>query len=866
MNKFIATLSVTVLLITGCTNQKTTSSDYLTEAVQLHAVEVFATEPYRASRTREIDIIHTNLDVRFDWKNQYMYGKAIILAKPYFYTTNTMVLDAKGMEIRKVAILEGTLENELAYKYEDDVLTITLDRNYAKSETFKVFIEYVSKPEERETNAGNAVTDDKGLYFINPLGEDPKKPQQIWTQGETEANSVWFPTIDSPNERCTHEISITVEDRFVTLSNGLLSSSEKNDDGTRTDTWVQAKPIAPYLFMMAISEFAVVEDVHNGMKMNYYVDKDYEPYAKEIFKNTGEMISFYSEVLGYDYPWSKYSQVIVHDYVSGAMENVGAVIFGDFVQQTHREMIDGDNEETVAHELFHHWFGDLVTCESWSNLPLNESFATYGEYLWFEHKYGRMRADEHLDYDLQGYLYEVKSSGAEDLIRFQYNKPDDMFDSHSYAKGGRVLHMLRNYVGDDAFFEGLKLYLHDNEYTSVEIHQLRLAFEKVTGEDLNWFFNQWFMGKGHPDLNITYTWDADSAVQYVTVEQLQNVEEYALFKLPVKIDMYVNGAVQSYKVVVDSVKQTFAFKSDSKPDFVNFDADKMLICTKKENHTLNEMAAMYRQAPLYMDKLEAMKFAYTDTTNEKLAKEILLDAMLDEYDGIRREAVSYYDKFDEINDLKLKDVLVSTMKNDPESMVRNEAVIALYDYFAWAEGMTENFIAQIVVDSSYEVIGGLLRGIAISDSTLGLEQAVKFEGSKSKTVLFSVAEIYSVFGTAKNNDFFIQTYPKAEGYYIMSFIDYYKDFLLRIDDLTIQESAVNLFEKEASNPLGWFVRYYAVSALSDLRTVYESREKSATKANEVSKAEGYGRLVKRIDDFLANLRLTEKDGRVFMQR
>jgi aminopeptidase N len=850
-------------LLQACSNYKK-SNDYLEDAVTLNAIEIFSNEPYRASRTREIDIIHTDLKVDFDWDKQYMNGLAVITFSPYFYKINSFVLDAKGQEIKEVVLLNGTEKKELIYTYENDKLNIQLDRYYTRSEKLKVYIDYVAKPEERMTTSGIAVTDDKGLYFIDPLDEINRKPQQIWTQGETVANSVWFPTIDSPNERCTHQISIKVNNKFTTLSNGDLISSEIQEDGSRIDVWVQNKPIAPYLFMMAIGEFATVQDSLNGMKVDYYVDQDYAPFAKEIFKNTPEMITHYSDLLGYPYPWSKYSQVVVHDYVSGAMENVSAVIFGDYVQQTHREMIDGDHEETVAHELFHHWFGDVVTCESWSNLPLNESFATYGEYLWFEYKYGKTKADEHIYYDLESYLEETQNGGVYDLIRFQYRKPDDMFDSHSYAKGGRVLHMLRNYVGDEAFFESLKLYLHDNAYSSVEIHQLRLAFEKVTGEDLNWFFNQWFLAKGHPELEINYSYDSASAVQTVIVEQLQDTYDFLLYQLPVDIDIYSSGSKQTYSVVIDKAKQSFTFNVAMKPDLVNFDSKKILICTKKDNHTLEEMEFMYHQGPLYMDKREAIEFAFKDESNSSMAKKLLLDAMLDDYSGIRELAVSKYAKFDEIEDLQLKDVLISTMQNDDKSSVRVEAVIALYDYFSWSKGMIDVFVDQIEKDSSYMVISELIRGVAISDSTLGISYSDKFKDSESLDVLFSVAEVYSVFGDKDDNAFFKKLYSKVDGYEILTYIDYYKDYLLQIEDVSVQKEALNVFETEARNQLGWFVRYYAIGAITDLRSYYLSISKMHKKKGNEDLYIKYTELVQTVDAMLILLKQSESDGRVFM--
>ena len=352
---------------------------------------------------------------------------------------------------------------------------------------------------------------------------------QVWTQGETEANSCWFPTIDSPNERMTQDIYITVDNKYLTLSNGLLKESINHGDTLRTDHWTHQIPHAPYLVMMAVGEFKVVEDKWRDIAVNYYVEKEHLPYAKSIFGNTPEMLEFYSNKLGVDYAWQKYHQIIVREFVSGAMENTTAVIHGDFFYKTDRELLDDDDEATIAHELFHHWFGDLVTCESWSNLPLNESFANYGEYLWFEYKYGPDKADHHGYSETQGYLRESMEKQV-DMVRFDYNDSEDMFDRHSYNKGGRILHMLRKYMGDDAFFAGLKLYLETNKFKTVEMHQLRLAFEEVTGEDLNWFFNQWIYSSGHPELKIDYSYNADEKLQLITVEQLQDLKTHLFIR------------------------------------------------------------------------------------------------------------------------------------------------------------------------------------------------------------------------------------------------------------------------------------------------------------------------------------------------
>jgi aminopeptidase N len=406
-------------------------------------------------------------------------------------------------------------------------------------------VDYTAKPEELKAEGSEAITDAKGLYFINPKGEEANKPTQIWTQGETEASSAWFPTIDAPNENTTQEIVMTVDKKYVTLSNGLLIDSKDNGNGTRTDTWKQTKPHAPYLAMMAVGDFAVIKDKWKNIAVDYYVEHDYAQYGKAIFGETPAMLEFYSNVLDYQYPWDKYAQIVVRDYVSGAMENTTAVIHGEFLHRTDRELLDGDNERIIAHELFHHWFGDIVTCESWSNLPLNESFATYGEYMWLEHRHGRAAADRHSEEQMGQYFASTKQQGHVDLIRFNYEDKEDMFDAHSYNKGGRVLHMLRKTIGDDAFFKALSVYLKAHQYEAVEIHQLRLAMEKVTGQDLNWFFNQWFLNQGHPDLAVKHVNDAAKGTHSVILTQEHDLKEFPLYRIPLDVDIYSQGVCEA---------------------------------------------------------------------------------------------------------------------------------------------------------------------------------------------------------------------------------------------------------------------------------------------------------------------------------
>ncbi|MEM6379507.1 MAG: M1 family metallopeptidase, partial [Bacteroidota bacterium] len=359
----------------------------------------FRLPTYKPSAKRTNDLLHTKLELSFDWEKEQVIGKASLELKPYFGSVQSLTLDAKQLNMNAIEIPGHTFD----YTYDEEHIQITFEKPIAAKETYTVTIDYTAQPSASGGSA--AITSNQGLFFINPRGEEGDKPQQIWTQGETEWNSRWFPTIDQPNERCTQELFITVDQKFQTLSNGILKELTNNPDGTRTDHWQMDQPHAPYLFMLTVGEFAVVKDQWEDLPLTYYVEPKYENSAKAIFQHTPEMISFFSSKLNFPFPWDKYAQVVVRDYVSGAMENTTASVFGERVQKFERALIDDGNDRIVAHELFHQWFGNLVTCESWANLTMNEGFANYAEYLWFEHKYGADEANYHLLSERSAYFF-----------------------------------------------------------------------------------------------------------------------------------------------------------------------------------------------------------------------------------------------------------------------------------------------------------------------------------------------------------------------------------------------------------------------------------------------------------------------------
>jgi len=817
-----------LFILASCTAQRAGESVYQ-KTISLDTISVSAaySTPYRPAETRAFDLLHTKLDVSFDWNKQRLNGKAELQLKPYFYPVNALILDAKGFDLHVVALQNNSCLTALNYNYDGLEITIELDKKYSRKDTLKIYIEYAAKPNDLIVSGDDAIASGKGLYFIDPLDEDPEKPSQIWTQGETESSSCWFPTIDIPSEKMTQEISITVKEKYLTLSNGELIYQTENGDGTRTDIWAMNKQHAPYLTMIAVGDFSVIEDVwRDSIDVNYYVEKEYAPHAMQIFGKTPEMLECFSSVLGVDYPWVKYHQIVVRDYVSGAMENTSAVIHGGFVQQTAREMIDENNEDIISHELFHHWFGDLVTCESWSNLPLNESFATYGEYIWREHKHGRESADYHLQEMLSDYIYESQSS-QEDMIRYYFDDKEDMFDGHSYSKGGRILHMLRKEVGDLAFYSSLEHYLTKHAYQSVEIHDLRIAFEEITGRDLNWFFNQWFLASGHPNLLIKHEYVDSTKTQSIIVEQKQTRDKTPIYRLPLAVDLYVNGGVQKETILVSERYNSFSFDVSQKPDLVNVDAEKMLLCEKNDKKSTQEWSFQYYNAPLYLDRFEAVVALGKKARKDSLAASVVLSALNDPFWKVRSIAIGNLEAIIGLYETQIKIDLIALASSDVNSTVRAKAIIMLAEEFK-GDDLKALFIKG-TKDSSYLVLEESLTALAAIDKTLGLEYCASFEGEKYDGVIEAICYIYSSYGDDSHNDFFVSSAKRIKGYTRISFINDYEYYLTKNRSLSVVNQGIEVIKEIGINSGNEYVSRFAKQSLENINNEYKGRQHELNK-------------------------------------
>lgn len=629
---------------------------------------------YRAAHTKMTELKHTKLKVNFDYQKEEMNGEEWLSASPYFYPTDSLVLNAKGMLIHEVALDKNGAKTPLKYDYKEDILKINLNKTYNRNEEYTVYIKYTARPNEVKQKGSAAINDAKGLYFINAQGKDPDKPTQIWTQGETESSSAWFPTIDKTNQKTSEEIYMTVPDKYVTLSNGVLKEQKKEGNGMRTDHWVFEKRHSPYLFFMGVGDFAVVKDKWRNIPVDYYVEKEYEPYAKQIFGNTPEMMEFFSKKLNYDYPWEKYAQMVGRDYVSGAMENTTATLHGEGAQQKPGQLIDENVwEDTIAHELFHHWFGDLVTAESWSNLTVNESFANYSEYLWNEYKYGKDQADYHLMKDVGQYLSNP-ADFSKDLVRFDYASREDVFDLVTYQKGGGILHMLRNYLGDEAFFMGLTDYLKTYQYQNAEADQLRLSFEKVSGKDLNWFFNQWYYSNGNPKISYTYTFEPIKKEVNVTINQSQSL----LFQFPLSIDVFVDGKPNRQTVWVDAkTKNSFSFPATKNPDVVNINPDGVLLADITDTKTPQQYFLQYTGTKDFYGRYKAVEAVSSNEQKTDTDIKTLMAALKDPYFRTRQKALNGLD----LNQPVVAKVATTEVEklatNDPKTLVQGAAIEAL---------------------------------------------------------------------------------------------------------------------------------------------------------------------------------------------
>ena len=748
---------------------------------------------YQSTPQRIIDLIHFDLFIDLDWDNKFVLGKAILTLTPFFDSVDTIILDAKNFDFHEVIIYPEVKVN--FYVYDSSIIKIPLSSPKIALDTFKIELNYTAKPN----------TSNQGLFFIE-ADTLKNKSKQIWTQGETSWNSRWFPTVDHPNERATHDIFITVDDNMKTLSNGVLVNSFTLGNGKKTDHWSMSMPHAPYLTALIAGDFSVYKESWNGIPLSYYVDPPFEKDAKYIFNHTPEMLSFFSEILEFPFPWPSYAQIVVRDYISGAMENTTAVTFGEFVQKITGDLIGNTNDNIVAHEMIHHWFGDLVTCESWSNLALNEGFANYGEFLWLEHKYGKDKAYEHLLNERRGYFQE-SSYKKRAIIDYFYEDAEDMFDAHSYNKAGAVLHMLRKYLGDRAFFKSLNYYLHRHSFEAVEIHDLRIAFETVSGKDLNWFFNQWFLTPGHPQIEYSYSFDESKSLLSLEFNQTQSPD----FILPLNIDFILKDSLITHSILLDSKNQSFEFSISENPIAIIPDpSGDLLVEFKSELSPESNLAIVIRSQEIIPQIISFEKLlsngmdAFTEEAIHFIFKENkspLLKIVLDE---IAEEDIPSFEK-------QIKE-LAFTHSNP---VIRSKA----WENLAIAKLPGHEMMAEksIQSDSSNLVIGAALTYLFKFDSAKGTIISKGLQNKNSDILNSILGNIYAESGNIEFLEFFEKNLHGIADYESPNFFSGYAQLSILSGVSPIQH-CINELKKFALNPhVSIWKRFAATQALVFMR-------------------------------------------------
>ena len=475
---------------------------------------------------RPCDIVHIALTLQLDIAQQSLRGTCATTVRAVQEAVSGLTLDAVDLQIAQVRQAGGAT---LPYDYDGQRLRVTFPEPLQRGAPATVEVDYgVTKPR-------------LGLYFITPDAAYPHKPVQVWSQCQDEDARYWFPCFDAPNEKATTEMTVTVPQPYFVLSNGtLLSTTRDEAAGTITYHWLQDQPHSTYLMTLVVGEFSERTEMVDGLPVQWYVTPGREDDGQRAFGDTPEMVRFFSQRLGVPYPWNKYAQIAVSDFVFGGMENTTATTQTDLTLHDARAHLDFSSNGLVAHELAHQWFGNLLTCKHWSHAWLNEGFATYFDALFHEHHKGTDEFRYYMYQNAKAYFREDAEHYRRPIVANLYKEPIDLFDHHLYEKGSLVLHMLRYMLGDTAFWDSLQQYVTANRHQVVETVDLERAIETATGRNLQAFFQQWIYKGGHPEYQVEFAWDDATRIATVTIRQQQQTGtehgvETPLFDMPVTL-------------------------------------------------------------------------------------------------------------------------------------------------------------------------------------------------------------------------------------------------------------------------------------------------------------------------------------------
>ncbi len=528
--------------------------------------------PVREQRDEPFDVLHYRVALDLDETTKGMEGIADIQLQAEEDITGIR-LDAETYEVR--AVRAGG--DELDFTHEGGALTITLRETLAAGEMLTLEIAYGGTGIDVDaTQYGMPASYDLGLDFKD---ETDANPQLINTLSFPEGARHWYPSVDHPADRASFELLATVREDWKVLSNGrLLGISEGGRPGTRTHHWRLDEPHPTYLSVLVAGPYEVIEDFHGDIPVNYWVyPKDVED-AHRSFHKTTAMMAFFDEEFGVPYPWNKYDQITIPG-IGGGAESTTATVLGQSTIHDERAEQDFPSHGLVAHEVAHHWWGDLTTYRDWGETWLTESFGTYSEYLWHAHELGPDEAGENMRRKRQSYLRQAQTV-LRPVITNQWRRPNDNFDAHTYPKGAALIRLLRHITGDENFRAGIQHFLEKHSFQPVDTEDFITAFAEATDQDIRWFVDLWLRRPGHPVLEIASEWDGDSVEMHI--RQVQGPEASMgtvpdAYRAPLSVRVVTAAGSEVHRFTLDGREQHVSFPAPEEPRYVRFDAGDVLL-------------------------------------------------------------------------------------------------------------------------------------------------------------------------------------------------------------------------------------------------------------------------------------------------
>lgn len=619
---------------------------------------------YNPDRPGQVD--HIFLDLVLDIPNHSFQGTCTSTITPVRPGISQLTIDAVDLTIESVLVDEVSQK----FDYDGEQIEIYLQQPCTIA-PIKVAIAYsVDNPQ-------------RGLYFISPDEHYPDKPTQVWTQGEDEDSRFWFPCFDYPGQLATSEIKVEVPTGFTAISNGELINTE-NKENTIIYHWSQQQVHPTYLMTLAVGDFAKLADEWHGKPITYYVEKGREADGQRSMGKTPRMVEFLSQKYGYDYPYPKYAQVCVDDFIFGGMENTSTTLLTDRCLLDERAAIDNMRTESlVLHELAHQWFGDLVVIKHWSHAWIKEGMASYAEVFWTEAEYGKDDAAYYLLNEARTYIAEDSSRYRRPIVTNVYREAIELYDRHLYEKGACVYHMIRAILGDELFDKAIQTFVQDNAHKTVETVDLLRAIDKATGYNLMFLFDQYVFSGGHPDYKVAYSWDGDSNLAKLTVTQKQakkDNESKELFdlKIPVAFGYIVKSQkpqFNHFSLRIYQAEQSFYFPLEKKPDFVSFDVDNNFLKTVSLQYPVAQLKNQLKHDPDSTARIYAAA-ALAKKGGLEIVKALAKSLTNDSFWGVRVEVAK---KLGRIKLNQAADALKQGLE-DQDARVRRAVVTALSNF------------------------------------------------------------------------------------------------------------------------------------------------------------------------------------------